>query len=327
VTQRKLIIDADPGIGDALAIMAALLDPDLDLLAVTAVAGTVSAKDANRNVHGLLATIDPPKWPRTGTAADLVEPDHPHSAFPQLRKMHGPSGLAEFDFPVVELHRVHDSPKVLIDLVRQYPNAITLLTLGPLTNVAAALERAPEFLQMLGSLVCLGGAIETSGDATPVAEQNLFFDPEAARKVLRSPATKTLVPLDITNLFELTIEQFARIVDRSSASTPPALQEMDQHVLHELVQYAFRASHHCLGRECLRPRELLALASISRPGLFKSEPQSIDVEVEGRLTRGMSICDRRPYIRTQPNIDVLSEVDSQGVLDYLQEIFSRSTIK
>jgi inosine-uridine nucleoside N-ribohydrolase len=241
--------------------------------------------------------------------------------------MHGPAGLAEFDFPVVELHRVHDSPKVLIDLVRQYPNAITLLTLGPLTNVAAALERAPEFLQMLGSLVCLGGAIETSGDATPVAEQNLFFDPEAARKVLRSPATKTLVPLDITNLFELTIEQFARIVDRSSASTPPALQEMDQHVLHELVQYAFRASHHCLGRECLRPRELLALASISRPGLFKSEPQSIDVEVEGRLTRGMSICDRRPYIRTQPNIDVLSEVDSQGVLDYLQEIFSRSTIK
>lgn len=314
--QRKLIIDADPGIGDALAILAALLDPDLDLLAVTAVAGTVTAKDSNRNLHGLLALIDPPKWPRTGTATELAEPDHPYSAFPQLKKMHGPTGMGEFDFPVAELHRAHDSPKVLTDLVKQYPNSVTLLTLGPLTNVAAALERTPEFLQMLGSLVCLGGAIETGGDATPVAEQNLFFDPEAARKVLRSPATKTLVPLDITDRVELTIEQFTRIVGDSNSATARFLRE--------LIPYAFRASHHCLGRECICPRELLALASITRPGLFKSDPHSIDIETDGRLTRGMSMSDRRRFIRTQPNIDVLSEVDGQGVLDYLQELLAIS---
>jgi inosine-uridine nucleoside N-ribohydrolase len=316
VTQRKLIIDADPGIGDALAILAALLDPDLDLLAVTAVAGTVSAKDANRNVHGLLARIDPPKWPRTGIATELAEPDHPQSAFPQLTKMHGPTGMGEFDFPVAELHRVHDSAKVLTDLVKQYPNSITLLTLGPLTNVAAALERTPEFLQMLGSLVCLGGAIETGGDATPVAEQNLFFDPEAARKVLRSPATKTLVPLDLTDLVEMTIDQFTRIMGDSTSPTAK--------FLHELIPYGFRASHHCMGRECMRPRELVALAAIARPNLFKSDPHSIDIETQGRLTSGMSISDRRRFIRSQPNIEVLTEVDSQGVFDYLQELLLRS---
>jgi inosine-uridine nucleoside N-ribohydrolase len=312
VTQRKLIIDADPGIGDSLAILAALLDPDLDLLAVTAVAGTVSAKDANRNLHGLLALIDPPKWPRTGTAMELSPPDHPLAGFAQLQKLHGPTGLGEFDFPVVELHRVHDSPKVLVDLVKQYPNSITLLTLGPLTNVAAAMERMPEFMQLLGSLVCLGGAIETSGDATPVAEQNLFFDPEAARRVLRSPATKTLVPLDATNRVELTIEQFSRISGgRDSATTT---------FLRELIPYAFRATHHCLGRECFSPRELAALAAITRPDLFHSEPHTIDIETEGYLTCGMSISDRRRFVRTQPNIDVVSEPDAQGIFDYLREL-------
>lgn len=314
MTQRKLIIDADPGIGDALAILAALLDPDLDLLAVTAVAGTVSAKDSNRNLHGLLALIDPPKWPRTGSATELAPPDHPQSGFTQLQKVHGPTGLGEFDFPVVELHRVHDSPKVLIDLVKQYPNSITLLTLGPLTNVSAAMERMPEFMQMLGSLVCLGGSIQSGGDATPVAEQNLFFDPDAARRVLRSPSTKTLVPLDVTNKVELTIEQFTRIIADAKSDTAK--------FLNELIPYAFRATHHCLGRECFSPRELVALAAITRPGLFHSERHSIDIEVDGHLTRGMSISDRRRFVRTQPNIDVISEADTQGILDYLRELLA-----
>lgn len=314
MAQRQLIIDADPGIGDALAILLALLDPDIDLLAVTAVAGCVSAKDATRNLHGILAQLDPTKLPRVGAAVESPGHDHPVSALDHLARLNGPTGLGDCEFPIAELHRSHESPKVLTDLVKQYPNSITLLTLGPLTNVAAAIERMPEFMQTLGGLVCLGGAISVGGDASPVAEQNLFRDPEAARLVLRSPATKTLVPLDVTDRVELTIDQFDRCVAESNSNSSQFLKE--------LMPFAFKAYHHCLGMEGMWPRDVVALAAITRPDLFHVQPMAIDVETEGRLTWGMTVTDRRRFLRTQPNIDVTVEVDSQGVLDYMREILA-----
>ena len=317
MSQRKLIIDADPGIGDALAILLALLDPEIDLLAVTAVAGCVSARDATRNVHGILAQLDPSKLPRIGSAVETEARDHPQSALDQLAKLNGPTGLGDCEILIAELHRAHESPKVLTDLVKQYPNSITLLTLGPLTNVAAAIERMPEFMQLLGGLVCLGGAINVGGDATPVAEQNIFRDPEAARRVLRSPATKTLVPLDVTDCVELTIDQFERTVSECDSSSSRFLKR--------LIPFAFKAHHHCLGMEGIMPRDLVALAAITRPNLFRGEPMAIDIETEGRLTWGMTVSDRRRFSRTQPNIDVLLEVDSQGVIEYLREIVRSPT--
>lgn len=314
MAQRKLIIDVDPGIGDALAIVLALLDPDIDLLAVTAVAGCVSAKDSTRNLHGILAQIDPAKLPRLGSAIDSPGHEHPVSAVDLLSRLNGPTGLGDCELPIAELHRAHESPKVLTDLVKQYPNSVTLLTLGPLTNVAAAMERMPEFMQMLGGLFCLGGAINVGGDATPVAEHNVFRDPEAARRVLRSPATKTLVPLDVTDQVELTIDQFERSLGAADSKSTGLLKE--------LLPYAFKAYHHCLGMEGLWPREIVALAAITRPELFHGQPMAIDVETEGHLTWGMTVSDRRRFSRTQPNIDVLLEVDSQGVLDYLREILA-----
>jgi inosine-uridine nucleoside N-ribohydrolase len=316
MTQRKLIIDADPGIGDALAILLALLDPDIDLLAVTAVAGCVSAKDATRNLHGILAQLDPPKLPRVGSAVESAGRDHPVSALDQLAKLNGPTGLGDCEMLIAELHRSHESPKVLTDLVKQYPNSITLLTLGPLTNLAAAIERMPEFMQTLGGLVCLGGAISVGGDATPLAEQNIFRDPEAARLVLRSPATKTLVPLDVTNRVELTIDQFERVLGDSNSAAATFLRRV--------MPFAFRAYHHCLGMEGILPRDVVALAAITRPDLFHSEPMAIDVETEGRLTWGTTVADRRRFSRAQPNIDVMIEVDSQGILDYMREIVALS---
>lgn len=315
MAQRKLIIDADPGIGDALAILVALLDPDIDLLAVTAVAGCVSAKDATRNLHGILAQVDPEKLPRVGSAIESPGHDHLVSSLDLLAKLNGPGGLGDWEFPIAELHRAHESPKVLTDLVKQYPNSVTLLTLGPLTNVAAAIERMPEFMQMLGGLVCLGGAINVGGDASPVAEQNIFRDPEAARRVLRSAATKTLIPLDVTDKVELTIDQFERAVAESNTKSTQFLKQ--------LMPYAFKAYHHCLGMEGLQPREVVALAAITRPNLFHIQPMSIDVELEGHLTWGMTVTDRRRFSRSQPNIDVLLDVDSQGILDYLREILAR----
>ena len=314
MAQRKLIIDADPGIGDALAILLALLDPEIDLLAVTAVAGCVSAKDATRNLHGILAQIDPEKLPRTGSAIDSPGHEHLVSALDQLARLNGPTGLGDCELPIAELHRAHESPKVLTDLVKQYPNSVTLLTLGPLTNVAAAIERMPEFMQTLGGLFCLGGAINVGGDATPVAEQNIFRDPEAARRVLRSPATKTLIPLDVTDQVELTIDQFERAIGASSSKSAEFLKMV--------MPFAFKAFHHCLGMEGMLPRDVVALAAITRPALFQGQALAVDVETEGHLTWGMTVSDRRRFSRAQPNIDVMLEVDSQGVLDYMRALLA-----
>jgi inosine-uridine nucleoside N-ribohydrolase len=122
------------------------------------------------------------------------------------------------------------------------------------------------------------------------------------------------VPLDVADQVELTIDQFERAVSMSNSNTTQFLQQ--------LMPYAFKAFHHCMGMEGMLLRELVALTAISRPSLFQVEPMAIDVEVEGRLTWGMTVADRRRFSRTQPNIDVLTGVDEQGVLDYMREILA-----
>ncbi len=317
---QKVIIDADPGIGDAVAIALAVFDPAIDVLAVTATAGCVSCRTATRNVQAIIEFLDPPKWPRLGRA----ESDVAHSRIrvgeeglvPAL--LSGETGLGDFQFNVAELHHLHDSAKLMIDLVRSHPNEVTLLTLGPLTNLAIASERAPEFLSLLNRLVCLGGAVRCGGDVTASAEFNIFADPLAARNVLRSPATKTLVPLDVSARVELTFDQFDRM---QSVPTSPLSQMLDQ-----LLPYAFRAHHEHLGFEGIRLNEIAALAAVAQERLFESRSDAVDVETRGELTRGMTVFDRRGVLQWQTNIDVLCDVDAQGVLDYFTRTLRRAAV-
>ena len=315
---RKLIIDLDPGIGDALAVVAALKDPELDVLALTATAGCVSAAQATRNLQVIVDQVDPQKWPRLGAASETGLPfsSTAEEVLQQCASLHGKSGLGENDFAVAELHHRHESAKLMIDLVRSEPDQITLLTLGPLTNVAVACERFPEFPSLLGNLVCLGGSLSAGGDANAAAEFNMFADPRAARDVLRLPATKTLIPLDISDRVVLTFDRFSQM--RADAKTPT------QEFLSELLSYYFRAHHEHLGVEGIPMRELVALASISQPRLFESEPMAVDVETRGELTRGMTVFDHRGALKWPHNIDVLTDVDMVGVLDYAMTLISRA---
>src|SRR5690606_8687442 len=139
------------------------------------------------------------------------------------------------EFRVAELHHRHESAKLMIDLVRTDPNEITLLTLGPLTNLELACERAPEFLSLLRGLICLGGSVAVGGDVTAAAEFNIFADPEAAKTVLLSPATKTLVPLDVSGRPVLTFEQW----DRLQANSDSPLGRF----LGQVLPFSFRAHH------------------------------------------------------------------------------------
>ncbi len=314
---RKLIIDLDPGIGDALAVIAALCDPELDVVALTATAGCVPAHIATRNLQTIVEQIDPAKRPRLGAAAEngIEATGDKAEAIRQIAIMHGQSGLGDRDVNVADLHHRHDSAKMMTDLVRANPNEYTLLTLGPLTNVEVACERCPDFLSLLGSLVCLGGSVAVGGDANAAAEFNMFYDPTAARNVLTSPATKTIVPLDVSNQVVMTFEEFNRL------NLEP---ESAQHVfLHDVLSYYLRAHHEHLGLEGIQLRELAALAYITHPRYFETQRMVVDVETRGELTRGMTVFDRRTTGQWQTNIDVVVDVDTRGVLDYLTDVLKR----
>ena len=311
---QKVLIDADPGIGDAVAVSLAILDPDIDVVAITATPGCIAGKQSTRNIQAIVETLDPPKWPRLGGASGPAVAGGVDYGVVGVgpSEVNGPSGLGDWEFRVAELHHPRDSVKLMTEMVRVYPNEITLLTLGPLTNVEIACERAPDFLGLLKGLVCLGGAVESGGDVTAAAEFNICANPEAARNVLRSPATKTLVPLDVSNSVVLTFEQFDRLVTSPSSALC--------RFFGELLPFAFRAHHQHLGLEGIPLREVVALASIALPRVFQGRAMAIDVETTGELTRGMTVFDRRRTQQWQTNIDVLTEVDAQAVLDYFSRI-------
>jgi len=315
----KLIIDVDPGIGDALAVALALIDPDLDVLAVTATAGSVSGPVATRNLQAVVEQVDPAKWPRLGAAPVSPAPaeisvagDAAHLDF-----LNGPTGLGDYPFEVAVLHHQRDSARLMIDLVRNHPREITLLTLGPLTNIEAACERAPEFLSLLGGFVVLGGAVADGGDATAAAEFNIFCDPEAAQNVFKAPGSKTLIPLDATSKVVLTFEDFSRCASEES--------RVDR-FLSRILPYTFRAHHQYLGVEGMRLREVAALAAVSRPELFRFQSMSVDIETRGDLTRGMTVFDRRTFIGHEENVSVAVEVDHRGIVEYVARLLRQQTV-
>ena len=315
---QKVIIDADPGIGDAVAVVLAMLDPDIDVIGITATAGVVSGHQATRNVQSLVELIDPRKWPRIGgcdaSAADVGF--HFGGNVISRDEMHGANGLGAFRPQVADLHHPRESAKLIVDLVRENPHAVTLLTLGPLTNVAVAFEVAPELPDILNGIVCVGGSVDYGGDVGPASEFNIFSNPEAARIVLRSPASKTLLPLDASSRGVVTFSALDHLSSLAASRIESALGDM--------LQYWLRAHHEYLGFEGVRLNEFVGLAAVTRPNLFEGRSMEIDVEVLGELTRGMTVFDRRGTEQWQTSIDVLETVDSAGVVDYFHYLLRRA---
>jgi inosine-uridine nucleoside N-ribohydrolase len=309
--KKKLVIDADPGIGDALAVALAIADPDFDLLGVTAVPGCVSGEMALLNAQAVVSLIDPPRWPRLGVTDGRAVDFPRESGLVEPVFLHGEMGLGDLDVPRVELHHRVDAPKLLAELVRENPGEVTLLALGPLTNVLLACERSPEFLMNLKELVICGGAMAVSGDVTPAAEFNIFADPAASLAIFAAPCTKTIVPLDVTNRAVLSFDQYDRL--KIEAATRLG------RLVDQTIPFALRAHRQHLGQEGLPLREATGLAAIARPRLFERRSYPVAVETRGTLTRGATIFDRRKKSPQSPNGDVLTDVDVQGVLDYIAE--------
>lgn len=299
---RKVILDVDPGIDDAVALALALFDPRLEVVAVTASGGNVPPQQASRNVQTIIEQLDPPRWPRVGVAPlDTSLPC-------DNRRLHGNNGLGDADFMIAELHHQHPAEKVICDEVRAAPEQVTILCLAPLTNLAAALQRDPELAGQIGQVVIRGGTFGGPGNVTPAAEFNMYCNPAAAQTVFRAPLTTTLVPLDVTRRLVMTYDH---------ADQLPGERTRTGAFLSRILPYSFRSHHQLLGQEGIHLHDAVGLIAALRPELFETVPYYGEVETAGELTAGATIFDRRPLPENQANMEVALAMDGAAVLDVL----------
>ena len=221
--KKRVIIDTDPGVDDALALLLAFGSPELQVEAVTTVSGNVSVEQATKNVALLLDLFGPEPRPilARGAAQPLrkgfirAQSVHGSDGLGELNRFKNPDGSPKYIYPQLPAD-VPDATQVLMDLLRRYPDELSLITLGPLTNLERALKADEKRVKGLREVVIMGGAIDIPGNITPAAEFNIFVDPHAAKRVFQSGLPIKLVPLDVTErvcLQQREIENLARVMD------------------------------------------------------------------------------------------------------------------
>ena len=300
----KVVLISDPGIDGAFAIAMALYDPELEVVGMLATPGNVDASQASKNMRIVLDQLDPPRWPRLGAAPEVdYETDG--------RKLHGPLGLGNTDFPCASLHHLPPSEKLLVELVRQYPHELTIICMGPLTVLARAIDLYPELPMAVQQIVVVGGAMHEPGNAGPVSEFHFYCDPKAARKVLQCGASILLIPLDMTR----------KMVYSPTELLGPATElSPAYHFLRQLVPFGIAATSHLYGIEGFHLKDLLGVVAVGFPAAIHMRHMFVDVETNGELTRGMSVFDRRSWQNTSPNVNAVMEVDTKAVRQYMNRV-------
>ncbi len=299
---RKVILDIDPGIDDAVALCMALADPLLDVVAVTATGGTVSPEQSTSNVQAIVEHLDPSRWPRLGTAASdqMLRADGRH--------LFGIDGMCGAHFAVAKRHHQHSSVKVICDEVRSAPGDVTIISTGPLTNIASALQQQPDLAELIGHLIMIGGTLGGPGNVTAAAEFNIYCDAEAARVVFQSSVTKTLIPIDVSSRVVLNFDLLEKIPNGDSRSGE---------LLRKILPAAFRVYRQHLGVEGIHLHDAVALMAALEPDLFTTERMYGDVETDGTLTHGVTVFDRRRNPDNRPNMDVAVDLDAAAVADHI----------
>jgi inosine-uridine nucleoside N-ribohydrolase len=300
MTRLAVILDTDPGVDDALALVYALNCPALELLGVTTVHGNVSVDRSTRNALGLLELARPEA--DIPVARGAAEPLN-GLARREADFVHGTEGLG--DTAVLVPRRAPDPRpawQFMRDQVAARPGEITLCAIGPMTNLALALEHAPEIAGQVAGVVVMGGAVTVPGNITPQAEYNVWADPAAAAAVLAAPWPVTLVGLDVTTQVMCTLEDFAAI-----AQAAPRVGGFLAQAAEFYVNFYRRAA----GIPGCHLHDPSALIALSHPALFAGQPMALTVGQEGEARgRTLPAC---PEAAGQPAVRVLTEVDAAAV--------------
>jgi purine nucleosidase len=326
---KKIILDCDPGIDDALAITFAVGSPDLDLIGLTSVAGNVGLDLTTSNAQRVCEFIGAPGIPVTpGAAAPLLRP--PIDA----RLVHGDSGLggARLPDPLTRPAGGH-AIDYIIDTIKAAPGEITLVATGPLTNIALAVHREPRLVNLVSDFVIMGGSA-SRGNVTPAAEFNIGADPEAAAVVFRAGWTVTMVGLDVT----LQARATPAVKDRLRPLGPLAAEL----VLPGLDQYAtdadpLAASPLADGEQTPSDggsppdgpgpavHDVVAMAYTASPALLGCLPARVEVETTGRWTSGMTVTDFA-VPEGERNALVATAIDVRGFWDLVLDSYHRVAV-
>ncbi len=309
---RKIIIDTDPGQDDAVAILLALASPaELEVLGITAVAGNVPLPLTQKNARIVCELAGKPDTLvfagcEAPLARKLVTAEHVHGK----TGLDGPA-LAD---PTMPLQGPHAVDFIVETLRRQPAGSVTLCPLGPLTNIATALTRAPEIAPRIQEIVLMGGAYFEVGNITPAAEFNIYVDPEAADIVFKSGVPLTVMPLDVTHKALTTrprIEAFRRL------GTEPGRMVAEWTDFFERFDMAKYGS---LGAPLHDP---CVIAYLLRPELFSGRRINVVVETQGSFTLGMTVADWWGVSRRAPNAQFMGDLDADGYFALLTERIGR----
>lgn len=300
---RKVIIDCDLGTDDAVALCMTLFDNRLEVLAITATEGCVQAAQANNNLQAIISELDPDRYPRIGMACSAEDAPAVDTRF-----LYGEDGLGNTGFEASQRQHALSSEKLIVDCVRAHPDEVTILCLGPLTNVARAMQREPGLAAMIDQIIMIGGSLNARGNITPCAEFNFYFDPSSARAVMNSRTTKILIPLDVTQQVKFGLDLLEEL---------PNSETRIGNFLRQILPFSFRAYRQQLGMERIVLNDATGALALMEPELFEYEPLACDVETEGELTRGVMVVDRREQPDWRPNASVATTIRADSAKQFI----------
>lgn len=326
----RLLLDCDTGIDDALALLYLLAHPEAEVMAVASTAGNVPVDVVTANNLALLAMYGRDEIPvHTGATEPLRPP------LRTCEDTHGPLGLGYATLPATATTAARtDAADAWIEASLAAPGELVGLVTGPLTNLALALRRDPAVLTRLRRLVIMGGAFTVPGNTTPTAEWNMVVDPEAAAEVFAacdSPDVPNPIVcgLDVTESAAFTPDHLTRVasavgsdpVETLAATDEPGLRSVADRPTVRLITDALRfyfEFHHAHGEGYLaHVHDVIAAQIALDPTLATVTSAVVDVETEGRLTRGTTIADRRGHWDREPNAQIVTGIDPEAVLDEL----------
>lgn len=271
----RVVIDTDPGVDDALALLLAMRSPELKIEAITPVAGNVPLELSLPNALRMVEIAGRTDIPvAVGAKAPLLR------RLVTAAYAHGENGLGGAVFPEPKIKPVAEpAAKFISQIVRKYPGEVTLITIGPLTNIATALNMDSELPRIVKSLVMMGGSL-SGGNITPAAEFNVYVDPEAARIVFQSAIPITMVGLDVTRKTSLT-DEHVRILEAGQNPVSQAAAKIARNAINHNREQGFLVGPNM--------HDSLAVAGFLEPSLLKFQDYYVDVETTGELTAGETL--------------------------------------
>jgi inosine-uridine nucleoside N-ribohydrolase len=285
----RIILDTDPGVDDAIAILLALRSPELKLEAITPVSGNVPLAFTLPNALRLLEIAGHPEIPvAAGAPVPLVR------RLVTAAYVHGNNGLGGVEFPEPKIKPVSETASDLIRrIVRANPGEITIVAIGPLTNIATVLKVDPAIAPMIKSFVLMGGALN-GGNITPAAEFNFYVDPEAARIVFDSGVPITMVGLDVTNKV---------LLRESQVRTLEAAQNPVSQAAGKIMRATLGRIYKTNDETVVAMHDPLTIASLIDPTVVTLRDYYVQIETSGEITAGQSVGYSHGPVRRSPPMD------------------------